>query len=102
MMDEVAPIVPDPPAMTSLTIENLRRLLGIEVEYLGRRCRIVEVLEEGPQLVVQCLDQRAIQANQYGDASRRVPETHTLPVAELDADFLDRLLKAANRPDSDD
>ncbi len=87
--------------MTSPTIENLRRLLGIEVEYLGRRCRIVEVLEEGPQLVVQCLDQRAIQANQYGDASRRVPETHALPVSELDADFLERLFEAADSTQND-
>ncbi|RMG27394.1 MAG: hypothetical protein D6721_10660 [Gammaproteobacteria bacterium] len=90
-------IVPDPPVMTSPTIENLRRLLGVEVEYQGRRCRVVEILEEGPQIVVQCLEHRTIQPNQYGDASRRVPETHAFPVARLDPEFLARLLQAASQ-----
>ena len=98
MMEIDASIVPDLPAMTSLSIESLRNLLGIEVEFLGRRCRIVEVLEEGPQIVVQCLEQRTIQPNQYGDASRRVPETHALPVAELDPEFLAQLIQAAGLP----
>ena len=47
----------------------------------GKSFQVVEVLSDGPSLVVECdeLKQR-IQANQFGNGNRRVPESHIIPV----------------------
>jgi len=67
------------------TTEEMRRWIGREVAYEGRVCRIVELLEDQGALVVECTgDERTIQANQYGDATRRVPRTLTIPLTDED------------------
>lgn len=74
-----------------MDIENLparlRGLIGTRLRYQGQDCRIIEVLEPGPQLVLLCENASGvIQPNQYGDATRRVPRTLNLPVLSEDGE----------------
>lgn len=72
---------------------RLAGLIGRELDWLGRRCRIIEVLPEGPSLVLEALDaEPAIQANQYGEATRRAVETHTVALLNPRGDALNPLL----------
>lgn len=65
--------------MTCFNVQQLRKLIGLEVEHQGICCRIVEVLEREPALVLEACGQReAIQDNQYGDPHRRVAEVFTI------------------------
>ncbi len=60
---------------------ELRRLIGFEIRLEGQACQIVEVLIDGPALVVECVAGNGrIQANQFGDGNRRVHRHHTVPV----------------------
>lgn len=72
-----------------ITLDQLRRMIGLQVRYEGIVCAIIEVLEDGPSLVLQKSgDTTTIQPNQYGDATRRVPVTYTVPVLTPDRDEL--------------
>lgn len=67
--------------MMTVTVERLRACIGREVVCAGERCVIIEVLEDGPMLVLSCLSgATAVQPNQHGEANRRVPRTRTVPV----------------------
>ncbi len=67
--------------LDALLLERLRALIGKPVEYLGSACRVIEVLPAERALVLECSNEhRGIQGNQYGDASRRVRQYHTLPL----------------------
>jgi hypothetical protein len=60
---------------------QLRALIGNQVEYRGRLCQVIEVLDSEQALVVQCLSTTsppAIQGNQFGEATRRVQACHTI------------------------
>jgi hypothetical protein len=81
--------------MTSLQISlsQLRGMIGVTVWHQGQQCRVIEVLEDGPSLVIQAAKESTIQTNQHGDPTRRVPLTYTIPVlaadgTELHASFL--------------
>jgi len=77
-----------------ISIEQLRGMLGLPVSYYGRRYRILEVLEDGPSLVlVEEGSVTEIQPGLAGGAVRRVPVTETVRVLSddhtgLHADFL--------------
>ncbi|QBQ54296.1 hypothetical protein [Nitrosococcus wardiae] len=80
---------PDSIAMTSL-----RRLIGYQVQHQGIPCQIVEVLEEGPVLVLQEIAcNRVIQPDQFGKARRWVPQILEIRVrgssGQLTPGFLD-------------
>lgn len=88
---------------TIISVERLRTLIGHEVQYDGIDCQIIEILEDGPALILQHRHHvTTIQADQHGEAHRRVPTTITIQVfdqmgEELHADFhslnvLERLL----------
>ena len=63
-------------------VDHLRDLIGTRALYNGVMFEIIEVLEDGPSLVLQdCEKHTTIQADQLGEAHRRVPETMTLPIA---------------------
>jgi hypothetical protein len=67
--------------MEPVLLQKLRALVGKSVEYSGHSCRIVEVLDSEHALVVRCEGkERVIQGNQFGEATRRVQEYHTLPL----------------------
>jgi hypothetical protein len=71
--------------MDTKLLQQLRLLVGKLVEYRGHVCRIIEVLDSENALVVRCEGmQRIIQSNQFGEATRRVQQTHTLPIFEED------------------
>ncbi len=71
---------------TQLNVDNLRNLIGHEVHYEGRRCKIIEVLEDIPAVILQHHEQHTtIQPDQHGEAHRKVPRTITLPVMDLDS-----------------
>lgn len=67
-------------SMNNDVFEDLKSLLGRTLTYQGEKCTIIEVLQSENTLVLQC-DKRqpTIQANQFGDASRRAPNYHSLP-----------------------
>jgi len=77
-----------------ITLEQLRSLIGLRMIHQGQRCQVIEVLEDGPSLVLQGIDETpTIQPNQHGEATRRSPVTYTIPVlnedrTELSSEFL--------------
>lgn len=76
-----------------ISLSQLRGMIGLQVIYQGRRCQVIEVLEQNTELVLQIEEHHTIQADQYGDARRLAPKTVTIPVltadkAELHASFL--------------
>lgn len=67
--------------MDTKMLQQLRVLVGKPVAYRGYACRIIEVLDSENALVVRCEgSQRVIQSNQFGEATRRVQQCHTLPL----------------------
>lgn len=71
----------------NFTVEQLRNLLGTCVTYHGDNWRVVEVLEDGPSLVLvnQC-NHHVVQADQYGDGQRRVVEHLTVQILTDDGE----------------
>jgi hypothetical protein len=60
---------------------DLQPLLGRTLSYQEERCTIIELLQSENTLVLQCENRRpTIQANQFGDANRRAPSYHSLPL----------------------
>ncbi len=63
----------------SEVIDCLRGLVGREVHYDEKLHEIIEVLSDGPDLVLIEREADHIQATQYGQAHRRTPATVTVP-----------------------
>lgn len=62
-------------------LQRLRDAIGQVVQVQDRACRIMEVLEDEACVVVECLGMdKTIQPNQFGDATRRVAQTRTIPL----------------------
>jgi len=75
-------------------LQQLRALIGTPVEYAGQPCRVIEVLDSEQALVLRCEHSATvIQGNQYGEAARRVPQCHTLPLFDEDG-ALDAMISA--------
>jgi hypothetical protein len=71
-----------------IELEQLRDLIGINVIYRGNPCSIIEVLEDGPSLVLEDTGTyEALQETQFGTPYRAVPETHTIPVLSETGEF---------------
>lgn len=76
-----------------ITVARLRRLIGHRVQHQGMACCIIEVLEEGPVLVLQEVGcPRNIQPDQFGKARRRTPHILEIsvqdPAGQLSPEFL--------------
>lgn len=69
-----------------ISLEQLRGMIGIQLYHNNNACIVIEVLEDGPSLVIQHiqLGSSTIQSNQYGNAHRRTPETYCIPVLSAD------------------
>ncbi|MEW6353642.1 MAG: hypothetical protein AB1469_05020 [Pseudomonadota bacterium] len=66
---------------TKITVEQLRGLIGKRLRHDGADCQIIEVLEDGPSLVLlETSAPGVIQNDQYGEGHRRVAPTFTLLV----------------------
>jgi hypothetical protein len=75
-------------------LDRLRGLIGRDCEYLGGRCRLVEILADEGTIV---LERRGglppIQPDQYGHASHRSNEVIQIPIFGADRDhFSDELM----------
>lgn len=84
-------------------LQALRHAIGRVIQFRGQPCRIMEILDDGPSVVIECLDaSKAIQANQFGDATRRVSQTMSIPIYDrgdtLSADYLDLKQALEERP----
>ena len=77
-----------------LSISSLRAYIGRELEYGGNRCIVIDVLEDGPQLVLRAIGQKSIQADQWGEARRRTPDSFAVSIYEQDAVTLNSALNA--------
>lgn len=85
------------------TADHLRGLIGRSVDYHGRRLKVVEVLTDGPALVLEQVGgSRAIHGNQFGEPGRRSPETWTLPVLDTDGRGLHPLMEELGLMAADD
>jgi hypothetical protein len=79
---------------SALSREELRGFVGQHVRHLGTLWLVVDVLEDGPSLVLRdCDSHLALQNDQFGDPHRLVPRVVVLPVwdaerRQLTADFL--------------
>jgi hypothetical protein len=66
-------------------IERLRRLIGRECSYLGRRCRLIEILaDEGVLVLEMHEDVPPIQTDQYGHPAYRGKELVQVPIFGVD------------------
>lgn len=64
-------------------IDELRLLIGRHVQWHGVRCEVVEVLDDGPALVLRSEDaDRQIHGDRHGEAVRRAPDTFEVPVLD--------------------
>ncbi len=64
-----------------ITLDQLRNMIGLSMYHQGVLCQVIEVLEDGPSLVLISVDEEpAIQPDQHGEAHRRAPVTYTIPV----------------------
>lgn len=68
----------------NITLDQLRNMIGVHVYHQGVACNVIEVLEDGPALVLKCLDETHVQSNQFGDPSRRVAQTYIVKVLSAD------------------
>ncbi|HKJ71156.1 MAG TPA: hypothetical protein VKA55_05345 [Gammaproteobacteria bacterium] len=83
--------------------DYLSGLIGRRAEYAGEPYTVIELLPDGPQLVLQHARQKSIQDDLQGRAYRRVPYTECLPVLDADgspSDLLDLLLLDEGAPAS--
>lgn len=72
-----------------LSLADLREMIGTRVRFEGRGWEIVEILEDGPALILQDCNQRTIiQTDQHGEAHRLVPSTRTIPLFAVDGHSL--------------
>ncbi len=58
----------------TITLNQLRGMIGQRVRHEGEAWEVVEVLEDGPALVLQREGRAVLQADQYGQPGRRIPE----------------------------
>lgn len=74
---------------TAVSLEQLRALIGRRVRHAGVQCQVIEILEDGPALVLQdCEQHTIIQPDQHGEAHRRVAPTFIVPLAGDEPDKL--------------
>lgn len=95
MIDTIVYLIqPDTHNIIVITPKQLKSLLGQPLTYQGLRCCIIDILYEGPALVLQdCSSQRVIQSNQHGEASRRVSQIFTVDLLNIRRDALNPLLE---------
>jgi len=72
-----------------VTVEQLRGMIGSPVCYQGITCWVIEVLEDGPILVLADGEFNTdIQDDQYGNPHRQVSRTYTVQVLTDNGDDL--------------
>ncbi|GMR07658.1 MAG: hypothetical protein BMS9Abin26_0661 [Gammaproteobacteria bacterium] len=67
----------------TITLDQLRGLIGILVQYRDVDYQVIEVLEDRPSIVLQTTN-KVIQPDSHGNPTRWVPGTITVPVLTED------------------
>lgn len=68
-----------------ITVDQLRGMLGLRVRYRGAIYSVLEVIEDGPAIVIEPeLAVSSIQADAYGNARRQAKTLLTIPVLSAD------------------
>jgi hypothetical protein len=74
-------------------IQRLRGLIGRDCRWLGRHCRIVEMLSDEARLVLELQEETPpVQIDQYGQAAYRANEIVELPLFDADGGFSEDLM----------
>lgn len=79
-----------------ISVAELRKFIGIELSYNHETHQIIEVLENGPALVLQQQNNSSIQNNQFGNANRRTPDTICIEVLSNDKNEFSSLFLSLN------
>lgn len=68
-----------------ISLTQLRQMIGLRVRYRGEVWLVIEVIEDGPSLILETeADDRVVQTSQFGDGYRRSPRQ--VAVAVIDSD----------------
>ena len=68
-----------------ISLDQLRQMIGVRVRSEGLLWHVVEVLEDGPSLVLESLRERkVVQGDQFGEGRRWAPDHLTVPVLSPD------------------
>jgi len=71
--------------MIQLDTEQMRSMIGLRVKYHEVYCQVIEIIEDGPAIVLEDLEMHtSIQADQHGEAHRKVPKTYTITILSKD------------------
>lgn len=71
--------------MITISTDQICSMIGLEVKYHDVYCRVVEVLEDGPAIILEDMELHlSIQPDQHGEAHRQVPQTYTISVLTAD------------------
>lgn len=74
-------------------ISKLNSLIGYEVQYDSRQFVIIDIVQAGPSVVLEAYEDLCLQDDAHGDACRRAPLTHTIPLKSEICDDLHPVLK---------
>lgn len=85
----------------NISMDQLRSMIGVQVWHEGVCCEVLEVLDDGPALILVSVDGDTMQADQFGNPSRRVPQTHAVPVLSNDGEALHPAFLALDLIDHD-
>jgi hypothetical protein len=86
----------------NLSLTQLRSLIGQPVFHRSTACHVIEVLVDGPALVLQDAGHNTdLQDNQFGEPGRHVPRIYTIPLLDdsgtaIHPDFADLGLLACD------
>ena len=75
-------------------MQRLRKLIGRDCEFLGKRCRLVEILADDGILVLETHERLPpIQTDQYGHAAYRANDMTQVPIFGRDGtSFSDEIM----------
>lgn len=75
-------------------LQRLRNLIGRDCQFLGKRCRLVEILADEGVLILETQERLPpIQADQYGQAAYRAKEMMQVPIFGRDgASFSEEIM----------
>jgi len=79
-------------------LHEMQKLIGRHIRYEGCHCEIIEILAEGPAVVLHKYTTSEIQPNLFGEAQRRAPGTYTLPLYSRETHDIHPVILAALEP----
>ena len=82
---------------TAYYLSILQSHIGTYIMHQGRRCQLIEILQQQPPILVfrcEAGDKPQIQSNQHGNANRRVAETYNISLLNDTAADLHPVVKA--------